>query len=349
MCLTYVKLVDATWMFTLTVFLLVLFLSWTSFAIFYWLICFTHGDFEPTHLPEVQKDHNFKPCIYDMRDFSSAFLFSMEAQHTVGYGIKAPTDECVEAIFVNTIHCILGFVMQGFMAAVIFSKMTKPRVRSQTIMFSKKSTICSRNGQLRFTFRVGDIRPRHIVDPKVKVFVVKTVRTKENELLPFVQKELKTNMDSCTDSLFFNWPIIIHHVIDKTSPLYFLAPSDLCQQRFQIVIVLEGTDENTGQITQAKTSYMPNEILWGYRFENLMEFDELRDEYVVDFSKFDFVIPVNTPLCSAVYNDQHPLTQRMNSASIVTLDFTPRHSLSEIPAKQVEKMQEETRISLRNS
>jgi len=36
----------------------------------------------------------------------------MEAQHTVGYGIKAPTDECAEAIFVNTVHCIIGFVMQ---------------------------------------------------------------------------------------------------------------------------------------------------------------------------------------------------------------------------------------------
>lgn len=57
---TYEKLVDYSWTFTLLIFLGVLFLCWTSFAIFYWLICFTHGDFEPNHLPEFQAQSHFK-------------------------------------------------------------------------------------------------------------------------------------------------------------------------------------------------------------------------------------------------------------------------------------------------
>ncbi|XP_066140668.1 inward rectifier potassium channel 4-like isoform X2 [Euwallacea fornicatus] len=333
---SYEKLVDSSWAFTLSTFLTVLFLSWTCFAIFYWLICFTHGDFEPNHLPEFQHEYNFKPCIYDMRDFSSAFLFSMEAQHTVGYGIKAPSSECAEALFVNTIHCIIGFVMQGFMAAIIFSKMTKPRVRSQTLMFSKKIAISLKNRKLCLMFRVGDIRLRHIVDSKVRAFVVKTIKTKEEEILPYAQRELNLCMDGCSDSIFFNWPIIMHHTIDENSPLYYLSPSDLCQQKFEIVVVIEGTDENTGQMTQAKSSYMPNEILWGYRFENMIIFNNYREEYEVDFSKFDVVAPVNTPLCSAVYNDQYNTMQNSKVCSTrLTLDFTPRHSLGEIPEKHV--------------
>lgn len=61
--LSYEKLVDSSWTITLSIFLAVLFLSWTCFAIFYWLICFTHGDFEPNHLPEVQKINRYK---YDL-------------------------------------------------------------------------------------------------------------------------------------------------------------------------------------------------------------------------------------------------------------------------------------------
>ncbi|KAH1025671.1 ATP-sensitive inward rectifier potassium channel 1 [Dendroctonus ponderosae] len=339
--LSYEKLVDSSWTTTLSIFLAVLFLSWTCFAIFYWLICFTHGDFEPNHLPEVQKINHYKPCIYDMRGFSSAFLFSMEAQHTVGYGIKAPTDQCAEAIFVNSIHCIIGFIMQGFMAAVIFSKMTKPRVRSQTLMFSKNATISPRNGKLCLMFRVGDIRPRYINQTKVRLFLIKSMKTREEETLPHTQTELKTHMDGCSRSIFFNWPIVMYHILDQNSPLYYLAPSDLCQQRFEIMVIIEGTDENIGQVTQAKSSYMPKEILWGYRFENLIKFDELREEYEIDFSKFHDVTPVNTPLCSPVYYEQYAKMQKniLNASPCFTLDFTPRHSLGEIPTFQISRIQ----------
>ncbi|CAG9773972.1 unnamed protein product [Ceutorhynchus assimilis] len=340
--LRYSQLVDSSWTFTLTIFLAVLFVSWTIFAIFYWLICLTHGDFEPNHLPEMQKVNNFKPCIYDMRDFSSAFLFSMEAQHTVGYGIKAPTDECAEALFVNTLHCIMGFIMQGFMAAVMFSKMTKPRVRSQTLWFSKNAVISLRNGKLCLMFRVGDIRPHYIVDARIRVFLVKFTKTLEHEPLPHTQTELKIHVDGCLDNMFFNWPMVMCHVIDEESPLYYLSPSDLSQRKFEIMVIIEGTEENTGQVTQAKSSYMPDEILWGCRFDSLMKFNDLREEYEVDFSKFHTVVPVSTPLCSAVYNEQYHSMEKSNKngSSNIRLDFRPRQSVGEIPANQLVGLRE---------
>ncbi|XP_050298518.1 inward rectifier potassium channel 2-like isoform X2 [Anthonomus grandis grandis] len=330
--LRYSKLVDSSWTFTFSVFLAILFISWTCFAAFYWLICFVHGDFEPNHLPAMQEKNNFKPCIYDMVGFSSAFLFSMEAQHTLGYGIKAPTQECAEAIFVNAIHCIIGFIMQGFMAAIIFSKMTKPRLRSQTLIFSKNAVISRKNSKLCLMFRVADIRQKHLVDTKIRVFLIKSSLTQEKEFLPFEQIELKSYMDGCSKAVFFNWPIVMYHILDEDSPLYSLSPGDLCQRKFEIMVVIEGTDETTGQVTQARSSYMPNEILWGYKFENLIQFDSLRGEYEVDFAKFDNVICVNTPLCSAAYNDQ---LSGFQNATIRTkylqIDIKPRQSSEATP------------------
>lgn len=51
--------------------------------------------------------------------------------------------------------------------------------------------------------------------------------------------------------------------------------------------------------TQARSSYLPNEILWGYRFENLVTFNKDLGEYAVDYSLFNNTYQVNTPLYSA--------------------------------------------------
>ena len=44
---------------------------------------------------------------------------------------------------------------------------------------------------------------------------------------------------------------------------------------------------------QARSSYLPNEVLWGYRFVNLLNFKPSAAEYKVDFSAFNAVYKVN--------------------------------------------------------
>ncbi|XP_060526647.1 ATP-sensitive inward rectifier potassium channel 12-like [Cylas formicarius] len=298
----YKRLVDSCWGFTLSAFLIILSIAWLIFGILYWLICFTHGDFEPHHLPEYQKANNFTPCIYDVRNFASCFLFSMEAQHTLGYGIKAPTDACPEAVFVNAMHCIIGFIMQGFMSAVIFSKMTLPGQRSQTIKFSKHAVICSRNGAFCLMFRVGDMRKSPLIETKVKAYFLKKRGFPQRNRFSLAQTQITIQSDGCDDGIFFNWPLVMCHVIDENSPLYYLSPIDLNRDRFEIVVVIEGMDENTGQVTQSTASYLPNEILWGRSFQTLFKYDDMRNEYEVDFSRFDGTVSNVTPLCSAAVN-----------------------------------------------
>ena len=339
---------DASWTFTIVVFLATLLLSWLLFAVIWWLICYTHGDFEPDHLPLVQKANKFTPCVYHIHNFGSCLLFSIETQHTVGYGIKATTDECPEAIFVNALQCIIGFIMQGIMAVIIFSKMTLPRLRSQTLLFSKNAVVCPRNNKLCWMFRMGDMRKNHIIDARIRAFYVRSERTIEGQVLDHHQVEIPVTVDGCKSGIFFNWPLVVFHKIDKKSPLYYLAPKDLTQDRFEIVVLLEGTTQSTGQMTQARTSYMPTEIFWGKKFQGLLNFNYDRREFEADFSKFDELLPISTPLCSAAYIDEYNHMQPKSReyfyrifytfvfvvcssrSSSLHLDFTPRHSLGEI-------------------
>lgn len=47
--------------------------------------------------------------------------------------------------------------------------------------------------------------------------------------------------------------------------------------------------------TQARTSYLPGEILWGQRLERLVTFQKEDGEYQVDYSRFENTVGVDTP------------------------------------------------------
>lgn len=66
--------------------------------------------------------------------------------------------------------------------------------------------------------------------------------TIEGELLPFHQQELKVGGDGEEDRIFFIWPTTIVHKITPGSPLYMLSAADFLQEKFEIVVVLEGED-----------------------------------------------------------------------------------------------------------
>jgi hypothetical protein len=64
-----------------------------------------------------------------------------------------------------------------------------------------------------------------------------------------------------------------------------------------------GVIESTGMTTQARSSYLPSEILWGHRFEHIITFRKETGEYEVNYTLFNNTYEVDTPLCSAAELD----------------------------------------------
>nr|CAI5819348.1 unnamed protein product [Callosobruchus analis] len=266
----FTTLVDSQWRWTLTIFAVGFIGSWLIFALIWWLIAYTHGDLEEDHLPLYQADNNWTPCVFNIHGFTSCFLFSIETQHTIGYGVRTTTEECPEAIFIMCMQSISGMIIQSFMVGIVFAKMTRPKLRTQTLQFSRNAVVCQRDGYLCLMFRI----------------------------LNNFQTELSLNADACDGNLFFIWPMTVVHRIDENSPLYNLSAGDMLQERFEIVVILEGTVESTGQTTQARSSYIASEVLWGHRFEPVVSYNKDRQGYEVNYSKFDSTVPIDTPLCS---------------------------------------------------
>ena len=69
---------------------------------------------------------------------------------------------------------------------------------------------------------------------------------------------------------------------------------------FQIIVTLGGVTEETGNSIQVKTSYVPNEIMWGHQFDhNILEYDTKAGCYQILHSKIHAIDADETPRLSA--------------------------------------------------
>ncbi len=121
------------------------------------------------------------------------------------------------------------------------------------------------------------------------MIVVHRRETEEGEVIPYYRQDLTCTseldpgndkvsymIDKCWSLLihcvslkvFMLWPLVLGHKIDSTSPFYEMTPQSLLGANFEIVVLVEGTTAETGNTVQVRTSYLPNEILWGHRFDH---------------------------------------------------------------------------------
>lgn len=289
----FTTVIDMKWRWSLLCFSLSFIMSWTFFFGVYYVIVMAHGDFEHAN------DTEWVPCIANGKTKGNIFLFSYTTQTTVGYGHRYPTTECPLLVMTMCVQFMFGLMCQTLMAGVIFAKLARPIKRAATILFSKNAVICMRDGKLCLLFRVGDMRKTSLAEAHVRLQMIKKCLTYEGELLPFHQFDMNVGYDEGLDRVFVMWPITICHEIDEDSPLYEISKDGLESARFEIIAILEGVVESVGSTTQARTSYLPCEILWGKRFEKLVTYQRENGEYRIDFEKFHNVYDVATPTCSA--------------------------------------------------
>ncbi|KAJ0061890.1 hypothetical protein NL108_013752 [Boleophthalmus pectinirostris] len=287
----FTTLVDLKWRFNLFIFVLVYTVTWLFFGLMWWLIAYLRGDLD--HVA----DNQWTPCVNNLNGFVSAFLFSIETETTIGYGYRVITDKCPEGIVLLLVQSVLGSIVNAFMVGCMFVKISQPKKRAETLVFSSNAVISMRDSRLCLMFRVGDLRNSHIVEASIRAKLIKSKQTKEGEFIPLNQTDINVGYNTGDDRLFLVSPLIICHEINQHSPFWEISQAHLAKEELEIVVILEGMVEATGMTCQARSSYVSSEIKWGYRFTPVLTLED--GFYEVDYNSFHNIYETNTPSCSA--------------------------------------------------
>ncbi|XP_029933642.1 G protein-activated inward rectifier potassium channel 1-like isoform X2 [Myripristis murdjan] len=284
----FTTLVDLKWRWNLLIFILTYTVAWLVMASMWWVIAYIRGD-----LSHGGHDSSYTPCVANVYNFPSAFLFFIETEATIGYGYRYITEKCPEGIILFLFQSLLGSIVDAFLIGCMFIKMSQPKKRAETLMFSQDAVISQRDGKLCLMFRVGNLRNSHMVSAQISMQIIRRFTTPEGEFLPLDQCELDVGFGTGADQLFLVSPLTICHEINTKSPFFDLSQRSLMNEQFEIVVILEGIVETTGMTCQARTSYTEDEVLWGHRFLPVMSLEE--GFFRVDYSQFHNTFEVPTP------------------------------------------------------
>ncbi|MGH0128237.1 UNVERIFIED_CONTAM: hypothetical protein FKN15_033793 [Acipenser sinensis] len=163
----FTTLVDLKWRWNLFIFVLTYTVAWLFMASMWWVIAYIRGDLYKAH------DDKYTPCVANVYNFPSAFLFFIETEATIGYGFRYITDKCPEGIILFLFQSILGSIVDAFLIGCMFIKMSQPKKRAETLMFSEHAVISMRDGKLTLMFRVGNLRNSHMVSAQIRCKLLK--------------------------------------------------------------------------------------------------------------------------------------------------------------------------------
>ncbi|XP_027017424.1 ATP-sensitive inward rectifier potassium channel 1-like [Tachysurus fulvidraco] len=294
----WTTLVEIHWTFLMFFFVASFILTWFVFSLFWYCVGGTNGD-----LWWQNPSANHSACVTNVYDLTTAFMFSLETQTFIAYGMRAITTLCPGAIAIYVFQVILGTIIPCFWGGVVMAKVSLPKRRAKAIMFSKMAVICSRQDTLCLKIRVANLRKSLMIGTQIYGKFIKTTTTTEGETIIMDQVNIDFSVETGKDNLFFISPLTLYHVIDQKSPFFDITVETLQNQDFELVVFMDSVAEYTSIFCQVRTSYMPMEIKWGYQFLPII-FRTKEGKYHVDFSNFEKVIRMETPDCAYFHNEK---------------------------------------------
>lgn len=307
---------------------LVYLVSWSGFGTLWWIIYILRNSY----------GYEEYYCVENVDSWTTAFLFSIETQTTIGYGGRQVTSNCPEGVILLLIQTLVGSFIAATLLGIVFAKASRPKKRSRTILFSEKAVIGKRDDRLCLMFRVGDLRKSQLLECHIQMEIFYSRETNEGELPYFQERVCLGNGITEGEETYYTFlilPNVVAHVIDKESPLYKMSRLDMLKTNVELIVILEGVIESTGLTMQARTSYTANEIVWGCNFATMPREDSpaYKGQLMVDFSYFNKLEPVkNMPDCSA--KDYQRLK---NAANGVTRVVTTPNGIKKTEKKDIKE------------
>jgi inward rectifier potassium channel len=203
--------------------------------------------------------------------FFDAFFFSVQTLGSIGYGVISP--KTFYANIMVTLEAIASVLVIAVVTGLTFARFSKPNAR---VIFSDVAVVAPYNGIPTLTFRAANKRRNFIVEARITVdFSIDEVSKEGESTRRFYELPLLRQRTSS-----FNLAWTVRHPIDENSPLYGFTPEMLLDGRAIIIVSLVGIDETVAYTINARHNYSVKEIMWNYRFADMLTTDVNGDRYL---------------------------------------------------------------------
>lgn len=211
--------------------------------------------------------------------FWRAFFFSVQTFATIGYGGVTPVGFAANLIV--TLESLVGLLGFAIATGLLFARFSRPTGR---IVFSRQAVVAPYRGISAFEFRITNARSNQLIELEAKVLFSRI----QGRVRKYDQLKLER-----TRVVFFplSWTIV--HPIDESSPLRDLTREDLVDCDAEFLVTLSGTDETFAQLVHARSSYKPEEIVFGAKFANMYNPLTANGVVSIDISRLHDIEPAD--------------------------------------------------------
>ncbi|GMF42508.1 unnamed protein product [Phytophthora fragariaefolia] len=302
-------LLNMRWPMLLTVLLAIFMLNIFFFAA---VTCFVCG--EPTN-------------------FFEAFDLSYQTFTTIGFGGVYPTRTCGNVSM--SVESFASMMVVSAVTGLVFAKFAKPQAK---VAFSKVCVVQPYGKKyLALVVRVAnatqsrDVTHDVIMEAVFKVNLLrvehktKHIRAHDDEA---TEKRKLSRTANCTiedaadavnnpacsptkvltsynlkllqnNFITFRMGVAVVHVIDENSPLYGMSKEDIFRSDMLVEVAMSGVDSTLQDTVSERYIYTAANLMWGYRFAELLEFNERNAEVIMNFAKLSTV--ESAPIDNARY------------------------------------------------
>ena len=215
--------------------------------------------------------HDAAPVPLFWRDF----FFSVHTVATIGYGNVYPIS--TYSNWVVVIEITLGILFFALTTGIVFARFSRPSGR---ILFSEILVVRDIDGVPTLMLRAANQRHNLIYSAEVRASVLEDAMVGDTRMRRF--SDLKLVRDS-NPVFALSWTVM--HAIDEDSPLRPWLDDHRAVGNSEIIVVLSGFDEESGQIVHGRWAYACEDIRWGARFSDIISLDE-EGVRTIDYTRF---------------------------------------------------------------
>jgi inward rectifier potassium channel len=196
----------------------------------------------------------------DIPPFWRAFFFSVHTVATIGYGDVYPVS--VYANWLVVAEITLGILFFALTTGIAFARFSRPTAR---ILFSNVAVITPVDGIPTLMFRAANQRHNLIFGAAASVSVLLDEHLAGTTMRRFRDLPLIRDMNPV---FALTWTIM--HPITEDSPLFALLGDSEIDDSMEIVTILSGVDERSGQTIYARWAYGLTDIHPNARFADIL-------------------------------------------------------------------------------